>query len=91
MSKARRKAAALLGPDGPERQQAIAALENAATNIGELLAGAYASEARTLDPLGREIAEIEVRRRRLLDDFEHLKAQNARNIPDAELVTDRDD
>ena len=84
-------AASIFGPDGKVKTASISVLEQAGTSVGELLAGAYASEAKTLDHLALHIAEIEARRRRLLDDYERLKARRAKSVPDAEILGDHDD
>ncbi|SMX24705.1 hypothetical protein [Boseongicola aestuarii] len=84
-------AATLFGPDGAKQKTAVKALEAAGTNLDEIVACAYAKELGTLSHIERHLADIEPRRRRLLDDLERLKARRSRDIPDAEIVDDNGD
>jgi hypothetical protein len=46
----------------------------------EILAESYQRRSKDLEPHDRKLAEIEVRRRRLREDYERLKASTARPI-----------
>lgn len=87
----KRAAISLFGPDGAEREASKKLLEKAGTNVGEVLAKAYTAEITSLDHFARHIAEIETRRRRLLDDYERLKSTRRPPIPDAEIIENDDD
>lgn len=52
----------------------------------EILAKAYQIRSKDLEPHDRKLAEIEVRRRRLREDYERLKASTARPIEDAQIL-----
>ena len=80
----------LFEPNGLGKEVA-AAIEKAGINLDEIVARAYANEIGTLSHIERHLADIEPRRRRLLDDFERLKARRSRDIPDAEIVDDNGD
>ena len=84
-------ASAAIGPHGPEKEAAMATLADSGTTLDEMVARAYAKEIGTLSHIDRHLAEIEPRRRRLLDDYERLKSKRDRDIPDAEIVDDHGD
>ena len=52
----------------------------------EILAKAYKKLSRDLEPHERQLAEIEVRRRRLREDYDRLKAAKAKPVEDAEIL-----
>ena len=78
----------LFKPDGLWDEAVTTSLESAGTNLDEIVARAYAKEIGTLSHIERHLADIEPRRRRLLDDYERLKARRSQNILDAEIVDD---
>lgn len=53
---------------------------------GELVSAAYQNANRALAPLERILAELEVRRRRLREDYDRVQSACARPIEDAELL-----
>ena len=77
----------LFEPDGPGKE-AVSIINDIGTNLDEIVARAYAKEIGTLSHIERHLADIEPRRRRLLDDYDRLKARRSQNIPDAEIVDD---
>ena len=83
---AKELARALVSQDGGRRETALAALAEREITAEEIMAKAYQALARDLEPHERHIAESEVRRRRLREDYDRLKAANARRIQDAEDV-----
>jgi hypothetical protein len=54
----------------------------------EILAKAYKALSRDLDPHERQLAEIEVRRRRLLEDFDLLKSTRAMSVVDDAVIVE---
>ena len=62
------------------------ALEVAQITPSEILAKAYKDLARPLELHERHIAEIEVRRRKLRDDYDRLKTSRALPVEEAEVV-----
>lgn len=69
-----------------DREKSLKDLELIQTTPTELLAKAYESMGLSLEPHERKIAEIEVRRRRLREDYERLTALRKAPIEDAEIV-----
>ncbi len=88
---AKREAGALFGPESRKRKKATAKLEEAGTNVDALMAQAYAKEIGPLSHIDRHLADIEIRRRRLREDYDRLKVKRARPVPDAEIVIGNDD
>jgi len=79
----------LVSTDENRRTEAMQALEVAEIMPSEILAKAYKALARDLDLHERHIAEIEVRRRKLRDDYDRLKTTRALPVEEAELVVDQ--
>lgn len=74
---------------GPQdvRALALAALEETRTTTTGLVAEAYGAAAFKTEPHERKLAELETRRRRMLDDYERLQAlPKRRAVEDAEIV-----
>jgi hypothetical protein len=74
----------LAGEDN--REKSLKDLTEIYTTPTELLAKAYQSVGLSLEPHERKITEIEVRRRRLREDYERLTALRKAPIEDAEIV-----
>ncbi len=73
--------------DGSERANAEAALDEVRWSRSEIAACAYNHAQRELEPHERKLAELEGRRRRLLDDYGRLQARSRqRAVEDAEIV-----
>jgi hypothetical protein len=66
--------------------RAMQALEAAQITPTEILAKAYKSLFKELEMHERHIAEIEVRRRKLRDDYDRLKTTRALPVQEAEVV-----
>ena len=81
----------LFKADGLGDEAATILRDSAGTNLDEIVARAYAKEIGTLSHIERHLADIEPRRRRLLDDYDRLKARRPQNIPEAEIVDDDGD
>ncbi|WP_425045274.1 hypothetical protein [Primorskyibacter sp. S87] len=64
-------------------------LQDQGIDPGELLAAAYKSATKSLEPHERKLAELEIRRRRLREDFDRLKAVATPPIEDATLLPDK--
>jgi hypothetical protein len=79
----------LVSTDENRRTEAMQALEVAEIMPSEILAKAYKELAGSLDLHERHIAEIEVRRRKLRDDYDRLKTTRALPVEEAELVVDQ--
>lgn len=79
----------LVGTNKNKRTKAMQALEAAQITPSEILAKAYKELAGSLETHERHIAEIEVRRRKLRDDYDRLKTTRALPIEEAELVVDQ--
>lgn len=77
---------ALVNSDPEIRQSAELELEKYQIEPAEILAKAYRAVAKSLEPHERKLADIEVRRRRLRDEFDRLKAARTRTIEEAEIV-----
>ena len=76
----------LVSTDEKRRTEAMQALEVAEITPSEILAKAYSELASSLDLHERHVAEIEVRRRKLRDDYDRLKTARALPVEEAELV-----
>ena len=79
----------LVGTNKNKRTKAMQALEAAQITPLEILAKAYKALASDLDLHERHIAEIEVRRRKLRDDYDRLKTTRALPVEEAELVVEQ--
>jgi len=79
----------LVGTNKNKRTKAMQALEAAQITPSEILAKAYKELAGSLDLHERHIAEIEVRRRKLRDDYDRLKTTRALPVEEAELVVEQ--
>lgn len=78
----------LVSTNKNRRAKAMQALEVAQIMPSEILAKAYSARARDLEPHDRHIAEIEVRRRKLREDYGRLKTSRARPVEEAEVVVE---
>ena len=83
------KAFDLVSGNKNKRTKAMQALEAAEITPSEILAKAYKELAGSLDLHERHIAEIEVRRRKLRDDYDRLKTTRALPVEEAELVVEQ--
>jgi len=81
-------ALALVSSDAKEREDAEARLAASGIDRSEILAKAYGRERDQVEIHERKIAEIENRRRRLLDDYDRLRASHATLVSDADIVED---
>ena len=79
----------LVGTNKNKRTKAMQTLEAAQITPSEILAKAYKELAGSLDLHERHIAEIEVRRRKLRDDYDRLKTTRALPVEEAELVVEQ--
>lgn len=80
--KAKKLAAELVGADEKARNLAMQTLSRKGADLDQLFARAYALESRALGPIERHIAELEERRRRLVDDLDRLRASHAIVVSD---------
>lgn len=80
------RAFALVDPDRAIREKAEQELADLGIQPSELIAKAYASVAGSVETHERILADTEIRRRRLRDDFDRLKAARAKPVEDAEIV-----
>jgi hypothetical protein len=76
----------LVSSDPEARTAAEQQLAERAITSSEILAKAYQIRTKDLEPHDRKLAEIEVRRRRLREDYEQLKASTAGPIEDAQIL-----
>lgn len=76
----------LVDPDATTRPAADDQLAKCQNTPTENLAKAYESVYRSVEIHERKIADIEIRRRRLREDFDRLKAARTRTIEEAEIV-----
>ena len=83
------KAFDLVSTNKNKRTKAMQALEAAQIAPSEILAKAYKALARPLETHECHIAEIEVRRRKLRDDYDRLKTTRALPVEEAELVVEQ--
>lgn len=83
---AENSAFALVNPDAATRRAAEDELAEYQITPAEILAKAYARAGKSMDIHERKLADVEIRRRRLRDDFDRLKAARAKPIEDAEVV-----
>lgn len=73
--------------DDPLRQdKALAELSKLEISVEEVRARAFASNAQLVTTHDAQIASIELRRRKLLQDYADLKAQAAKPVEDAVLM-----
>lgn len=77
---------ALVSMDPDRVAEAMAALEERKVSVDEILAEAYCRVSGMVELHERKLAEIEVRRRRLREDYDRLKAARAKPVEDAEIV-----
>ncbi len=76
----------LVSSDTEVRAAAEQQLTNRNISPSEVLAKSYQKRSKDLEPHDRKLAEVEVRRRRLREDYERLKASTARPIEDARIL-----
>ncbi|MGJ8585992.1 MAG: hypothetical protein ACSHXD_18025 [Marinosulfonomonas sp.] len=77
---------ALVNPDPEIRQPAELQLAEYQITPAEILAKAYRQVAKSVEIHERILSDIEIRRRRLRDDFDRLKTARNRPVEDAEVV-----
>lgn len=80
----------LVSEDPDRETQALTNLAAREVTTDELIAKAYASVADAVAPHEARIADIELRRRKLLEDYRRLKAATAEPVEDAVLVDAHD-
>lgn len=78
---------ALMGSDQALRTESLKTLEDIGIREGEILAKAYEAAGKSVEIHERILAELEVRRRRLHEDYERLRAALA--LPMMESRSDR--
>lgn len=77
---------ALVGADRNLVAEATAALQEHGISLEEIFAKAYSRVSNQLELHEKKLADLEIRRRRLRDDYERLKAARARPVEDAEII-----
>lgn len=81
----------LLNPNSDQRVTSLAWLEERNIEVCEINATAYQKASKALEPHESKLTELEGRRRRLREDYDKLKATNAKPIEDAQWVAGRGD
>lgn len=81
-----RLVAVLLGSRDTARGRAIEDLAERGISNTDLVSRAFARSLRHLEPHEMKLPELEVRRRRLREDYDRLKAARPRVVSDAEIV-----
>ena len=76
----------LVNPDVAVRKPAEDLLAEYHITPSEILAKAYSGVGKSLDPHERKLADIEIRRRRLREDFDRLKAARTMPVEEAQLI-----
>ncbi len=76
----------LVGSDPVRRKAAEEQLVESGSSLSELLAQAYQSVMPQMDHHERQIAGVEIRRRKLRHDYDLLKSRQASPVEDAEIV-----
>lgn len=76
----------LVSDDKAAQENALAELAKRKVSVEAIIAQAFASLAQQITTHEALVADIEVRRRRLLDDLYSLKATTAKPVEDAVLV-----
>lgn len=79
---------ALLSSNHEQRGIAETELEDLGISIAEILAEAHRRDSRFVEVHERQLADIEIRRRRLLKDLDDLKATRATPVEEAEVLGD---
>jgi hypothetical protein len=82
----RETAAELVGPDPVRRKAAEEKLVEAGASLNELLAQAYQTVLPQMDHHERQIAGVEIRRRKLRQDYDLLKSRHVRLVEEAEIL-----
>jgi len=82
----KRLGSALVSADRKSAAKAAAALKKHEISLDEIFAKAYSHVADQLELHEKKLADLEIRRRRLRDDYERLKAARARPVEDAEII-----
>lgn len=80
------EARALMSPDPRQRAVGLSALEERHINPTELLAEAYTEVRHAIEVHEYKLSELEIRRRRLREDYDRLKAARAKPVEDAEVL-----
>ena len=78
---------ALASTDPEQRAIGMSALEKTGFNPSEILAEAYNQARHKIEVHEYKLAELEIRRRRLRDDYDRLKAARAKPVEEAEVLT----
>jgi len=76
----------LVGEDKAKQQHALSELTAQGISIDELVAKAYTSVAAPVASHEAQIADLETRRRKLLEDYYRQKAAAAKPVEDAVLI-----
>ncbi|WPZ31682.1 hypothetical protein T8A63_19475 (plasmid) [Sulfitobacter sp. OXR-159] len=90
-SEAKDFAEGLLDPLSEQSATSLAWLEERNIGVSEIAAAAYENAGRALVPHETKLADLEIRRRRLREDYDRLKVANTRPIEDAQFVAGHGD
>lgn len=77
---------ALVSTDPKHRAFGMSALEETGFDQAEILAEAYTQVRHKIEVHEYKLAELELRRRRLRDDYDRLKALRAKPVEEAEVL-----
>lgn len=78
---------ALASADPEQQAIGMSALEKTGFTPSEILAEAYRQVSGSIEVHEHKLAELELRRRRLRDDYDRLKAARAKPVEEAEVLT----
>tara|TARA_Y100001001_G_scaffold46455_1_gene41749 strand:- start:4914 stop:5504 length:591 start_codon:yes stop_codon:yes gene_type:complete len=81
----------LLNPASAQAASSLAWLAEHHIDPSEIAAKAYRNVQDALEPHERKLADLEIRRRRLRDDYDRLKATRTRPIEEAHFVRQHGD
>ena len=76
----------LFGSESDMAAAAAAVLEGRKVSVGEIVAKAYSRVSGQVEVHEKKLAELEIRRRRLSDDFDRLRAATRPPVEDAEIL-----
>ena len=81
-----RLGSALVGADRKSAAKATAALKKHDISLDEIFAKAYSRVSDKLELHERKLADLEIRRRRLREDYDRLKVTRTRLVEEAEII-----
>ncbi len=76
----------LVNADGKRAAKAAAALKKYDISLDEVFAKAYSRVADELEQHEKKLADLEIRRRRLREDYDRLKVTRTRLVEEAEII-----